>query len=174
MKILRSIFSSLTHKPITLRFPKRAPLPEKYRGPVRIDTSKCIGCGICVYVCAGSAIKLNAQGGGYEWAYDQGSCTFCEQCVHFCPVSALAMEARPAPPCIHRDELRQVHYMMYPMCPECGRLANTISDAVLTRAFGLITGEVRAWASLCDRCRRLHNQETLKLCYGAGSDNNGR
>ena len=174
MKILRHIFSNLTHKPMTLRFPKRAPLPEKYRGQVQIDTSKCIGCGICVYVCAGGAVKLAFQGAGYEWTYDQGSCTFCEQCVHFCPVSALAMGSGPTPSYIRRDELLQVHYMMYPVCPECGRPANAISDAVLTRAVGKITDEVRAWAGLCDRCRSIRNQETLKADYAARSQGDGR
>lgn len=174
MKILRSIFSNFVHKPMTLRFPKRAPLPGKYRGPMKLDIDKCIGCGICAYVCAGGAIELNIRREGYEWTYDQGSCTFCEQCVRFCPVSALTAETGPAQSYLLRDELKKTHYMKYPLCPECGRQSNIISDAVLTRVFARITDEVRAWASLCDRCRSIHNQETLRVGYAARSENNGR
>jgi len=174
MNILRVIFNNLVHKPITLRFPERAPLPEKFRGLVQIDTDKCIGCGICAYVCVDSAIKVTDHDDDYEWAYDPGFCTFCERCVQFCPVSALTMEAKPAPAYTRRDELQQIHHMTYPVCPECGQPAHAVSDVLLSQAFSKVTDEFREWVHLCDRCRRRRYQKMLKDGYKTRSQSNGR
>jgi len=174
MNILKVILGNLRHRPVTLPFPERAPLPAEFRGLVQMDTGQCIGCGICAYVCVDGAIKVSDHGGGYDWTYDPGACTFCERCVHFCPVSALTMEASPTPAYTRRQELQQIHHMMYPVCPECGRPAHPSSDAVLDRAFGKITDEMRDWIRLCDRCRGGRYQEMLKDSYKERSESSGR
>jgi electron transfer flavoprotein alpha subunit len=52
-------------------------------------TDKCIGCGVCVDVCAYSAIKL------FEGrAIVSGHCTVCGACAEVCPVDAVMIEGK--------------------------------------------------------------------------------
>jgi Ni,Fe-hydrogenase III small subunit/Pyruvate/2-oxoacid:ferredoxin oxidoreductase delta subunit len=71
----------------TTKFPVEIPvLPERYRGRLAIDASKCPdGCQECVEACPTNAIV--AKGG---LAVDLGKCLFCTACVEACPPGAIA------------------------------------------------------------------------------------
>lgn len=66
---------------------------ENYRGKLSFDSSACIGCGICIRVCAGDAItkEMKPIEGGQEisMTFDLTSCTFCGLCKDFCPKKAI-------------------------------------------------------------------------------------
>ena len=66
---------------------------ENYRGKLIFDENACIGCGICIRVCAGEAItkEVTPVEGGQEikMTFDLSSCTFCGLCTDFCPKSAI-------------------------------------------------------------------------------------
>ena len=66
-----------------------------YRGRIAYDPNKCIGCGMCVRVCAGKAITLTrtpAEGGeNITLTFDLGSCTFCNTCADFCNDNAITL-----------------------------------------------------------------------------------
>jgi len=156
-----------------LRFPQKVPTPLKFRGLVKLDTSKCIGCGICAYVCPDKAIEITGNQNYYEWNYTPGRCTFCERCVNYCPVSALNLESDPAPAYNHKDELKQTHRMSYPVCPECGQPALPVSETLLMQSFSQITDEMRDWIHLCERCRRRRYQKILKSSYQRGNNSRG-
>ena len=165
MNILELVFSNIRRKPVTLHFPKKVPTPLKFRGLVKLDTTKCIGCEICAYVCPDKSIEINGSQHYYEWSYNPGRCTFCERCINYCPVSALNMETEPAPSYKLRDELKQVHRMQYPVCPECGQAALPVSETLMIQTFNQITDEMREWIRLCERCRRRRYQKILKNSF---------
>ena len=68
---------------------------KNYRGKLTFDNEACIGCGICMRVCAGDAItkEMKPVEGGQEitMKFDLYSCTFCGMCKDFCPKKAIDM-----------------------------------------------------------------------------------
>ena len=68
---------------------------KNYRGKLTFDSEACIGCGICMRVCAGDAItkEMKPVEGGQEitMKFDLYSCTFCGMCKDFCPKKAIDM-----------------------------------------------------------------------------------
>ena len=66
-----------------------------YRGRIAYDPNKCVGCGMCVRVCAGKAIVLKrdpVEGGeNITLTFDLGSCTFCNTCADFCNEHAITL-----------------------------------------------------------------------------------
>ena len=68
---------------------------ENYRGKLSFDSNACIGCGICIRVCAAEAItkEIRPVEGGQEikMNFDLTSCTFCGLCKDFCPKKAIIL-----------------------------------------------------------------------------------
>src|SRR5512146_1799800 len=123
MNIFQIMFENLNQGPVTLRYPERAAVAEGFRGMVQNDSTCCIGCATCAYVCSPGAITVSDCGRSYEWAYDPGKCTFCERCVQYCPVDALGLQNQRPPIYQDRSELVQVLRLDYPLCPVCGQPA---------------------------------------------------
>lgn len=51
-----------------------------------IDTDECIGCGVCVDVCATGAIEIDD---GFCTVVDDSECKGCGECQEECPVNAI-------------------------------------------------------------------------------------
>ncbi|MBN2547350.1 MAG: 4Fe-4S binding protein [Spirochaetes bacterium] len=54
---------------------------------VKVDESKCTGCGVCADVCPMEAIKVNDKA-----KIDEDACTECGTCVDECPNGALSLD----------------------------------------------------------------------------------
>lgn len=69
--------------------------PESYRGKIKFDENSCIGCGMCIRVCAPEAItkKVEKLDGEEKVTmnFDLGSCTFCKMCEDFCPKKSIKL-----------------------------------------------------------------------------------
>lgn len=161
MNIFSILVKNLRMRPVTLRFPGEVPHPVDFRGPVKVQAEKCIGCGLCAYVCVSGAIRVIEHEDNCEWTYSPGRCTFCGQCVTVCPVEALRMEGRSAPSYFRAEALDEVHRVPYPPCPECGRPTPPVREAMLALAFKEITPEILARSQLCQRCRQRAAQRGL-------------
>jgi formate hydrogenlyase subunit 6/NADH:ubiquinone oxidoreductase subunit I len=55
-EILHIIGKNVTEKPETIRLPYRPPPPAGFRGLVLLDPQRCIGCGLCAYVCVSESV----------------------------------------------------------------------------------------------------------------------
>ena len=89
---ISNIFKSQYYRRKTIDEVKGA---ENYRGKLSFDSNACIGCGICIRVCAGDAItkEVKPVEGGQEITmnFDLASCTFCGLCKDFCPKKAITL-----------------------------------------------------------------------------------
>lgn len=63
--------------------------PEHFRGKIRYDKEKCIGCKLCLKVCPSAAIEFKED--EKKIKIYLARCTFCSQCNDICPVSCLSM-----------------------------------------------------------------------------------
>lgn len=73
---------------------KHSPV-EGYRGKIKFYPEKCVNCGMCIKVCAPSAIirttKEAKEGEVITFEFNMGSCTFCQMCSDFCARKAIEL-----------------------------------------------------------------------------------
>jgi formate hydrogenlyase subunit 6/NADH:ubiquinone oxidoreductase subunit I len=93
--MLGDISRSLFKRPITERYPfERKPTPERLRGHLMFDPSKCTGCKICVRDCPALGIELmvvDKVNKRFVMRFHTDRCTYCAQCVVSCNFDALGM-----------------------------------------------------------------------------------
>ena len=81
------------------------PPPPEFRGKIVYEMEKCVGCGLCIFVCPTKAIEFR-QCKKAELLHFKGEvklaapmkiriyvsrCCFCAQCVDICPRKCLSM-----------------------------------------------------------------------------------
>ncbi len=86
-EILRHIFK----KPATILYPaEKIDMPDKFRGKLKFDPKKCIGCKLCMRDCPTNAITIRKVAeNSFEAEIDLAKCIYCAQCVDSCPKKAL-------------------------------------------------------------------------------------
>jgi formate hydrogenlyase subunit 6/NADH:ubiquinone oxidoreductase subunit I len=63
--------------------------PDGFRGKIKYDKEKCIGCKLCIKVCPCNAIEFKEN--EKKIKIYLARCCFCSQCNDICPVSCLSM-----------------------------------------------------------------------------------
>ena len=96
-KMIPYILQMLVKKPETNMYPAvKAHSEENFRGALKFEQPKCIGCKICVRVCPSTAIEIERVTEGvpegqklFQAYVRMDRCIFCGQCVDSCPKKAL-------------------------------------------------------------------------------------
>jgi formate hydrogenlyase subunit 6/NADH:ubiquinone oxidoreductase subunit I len=93
--MLGDISRSLFKRPVTERYPfERRPTPERLRGQLTFEPSKCTGCKICVRDCPAAAIEIvvvDKVAKRFVMRFQGDRCTYCAQCVVSCNFDAIGM-----------------------------------------------------------------------------------
>ncbi|MCX7641597.1 MAG: 4Fe-4S binding protein [Elusimicrobiales bacterium] len=104
LRLLPEALRQLRKKPATVKYPfEKANLYPGFRGRIIFDTSKCIGCKMCIRVCPAKAIEIIQIGEEvktledgkqiitkkFECIMNLDRCIYCAQCVESCPKKAL-------------------------------------------------------------------------------------
>jgi len=94
-RLLRDMLRALFHRPVTRSYPsERRPAPERLRGALRFDPTRCTGCCLCVKDCPAQAIEVvmvDRAARRFVLRYHVDRCTFCAQCVQTCRFGCLQM-----------------------------------------------------------------------------------
>jgi hydrogenase-4 component H/formate hydrogenlyase subunit 6 len=106
MSILAMLWKNLRRGPVTLRFPARPRVTERFRGLVQFNPDLCTGCAICKLRCTSRAITYSAGKGEFYWSYDPAQCTFCGRCVEGCKAHALSQDEACPPVYTNLGELK--------------------------------------------------------------------
>lgn len=154
MNILTLIRRNWAQGPQTLRFPDRQPPAPGYRGRVQVDTALCVACGWCASVCVSGAIDVVSLTDHGVWDYDPGRCTYCGLCTAYCPMNALTQAPDHDPTCSTADGLGRRAVIQYRRCSQCGARQIPLGQAIVERAYGDTTPQIRQRLDLCSRCRR--------------------
>jgi len=93
--MLNDVVVSMFRRPFTELYPYRVkPAPDRLRGKLLWDESKCDGCKLCVRDCPARAIEvevIDRAANRYAYHYHLDRCIYCAQCVVSCPHHALSM-----------------------------------------------------------------------------------
>jgi NAD(P)H-quinone oxidoreductase subunit I len=108
--VLRSIFSP----PATREYPSvRKDAPERLRGKLTWDRSKCTGCSLCAKECPANAIEMiliDRASKRFVMRYHMDACTFCAQCVQNCRFNCIEMSNKEWELAALNKEAFTVHY----------------------------------------------------------------
>jgi len=84
-------------KPVTLQYPdERQVMPDRFRGFVHNDMTRCDSCNICAKLCPVDCIYIESEGKGKErmmtrYAIDYNKCIWCSLCTENCHTGSITM-----------------------------------------------------------------------------------
>ena len=92
-KMIPNLLRTMVRKPVTDLYPAtKAHVEKHFRGALKFDQQKCIGCNLCTRVCPSDAIEIvrvSPTEKVFQAYVHMDRCIFCGQCVDSCPKKAL-------------------------------------------------------------------------------------
>ena len=111
-KMMPELLRSIGRKAATVLYPAvKVQMPPSFRGKLKFDAAKCIGCKLCMRDCPSGAITIRKIGEKkFEAEIDISRCIFCAQCVDSCVKKALEATPEFELAQLKRDKMKCVYH----------------------------------------------------------------
>lgn len=121
MGLLKGLGITIKHtfeKEITGQYPEQMPvLPERFRGSLQFDFTKCIVCGMCTKVCPNKVLSIDSAKDEVTnkkklmtYTIDFQYCMFCNFCVENCPAHCLSFDHDFELAEYKREDIKRVYH----------------------------------------------------------------
>ncbi|MCX5866237.1 MAG: 4Fe-4S dicluster domain-containing protein [Proteobacteria bacterium] len=101
--------------------PEPNPPGDWFRGKIKVEVEKCIGCGGCANVCPARLIEINDSETARTLEYFLKRCTYCGRCAEVCPESAIKMSTEYQTATNDNNDLYIRTELYMGTCGRCGR-----------------------------------------------------
>ncbi|MDD2889579.1 MAG: 4Fe-4S binding protein [bacterium] len=164
---------ALVGGPYTTKYPyEQTPMAKEFRGILKCDSEKCIGCGACIEVCPAESRKLedDIKKENRKIIYYSDKCIFCGQCEAACPSEALKHINEFDLADVKRDSYTEVVEKALVFCEKCGKTISTkqhllwIADKVGELAYSNPT----LWIPLTRELNVVEHDKTNAYPYRSG------
>jgi formate hydrogenlyase subunit 6/NADH:ubiquinone oxidoreductase subunit I len=107
-KMFPFVFKTFFKKTATVLYPTVPKVAEKdFRGKLKFDQEKCIGCKMCMRDCPANAINIEkVEEKKFKATVCLDKCIYCAQCVDSCPKDALKSTTEFELANFNRDKLK--------------------------------------------------------------------
>ena len=151
MKFLKLFAVAKKAGTVTRKYPFEEPLiTEEFRGEIKIDPEKCVGCGACTLICPPSALTMRDEGNIRLIRYFVGRCIFCGMCAEVCPTNAITITKEFELATLDTDDLLRDLLHKRVKCRICGR--PFLTTKLIKYANKDIPGSDN-YADVCPECR---------------------
>jgi NADH-quinone oxidoreductase subunit I len=97
LKGMECTLRTMLRPAITVQYPdQKLTMPERWRGVLSLEVSKCLSCSACVRACPAQLLALQFHQGADKkrkldaLRWEGAACAHCDLCVEACPTDALA------------------------------------------------------------------------------------
>jgi hydrogenase-4 component H len=121
---------------VTAPFPLGAepnPPGKGFRGKIKLDPDRCIGCGGCANVCPPALIRIRDEGCRRFIERDLYRCIYCARCVDVCPEKALSFSPEYMLSTDRKEDLFISQELDMGTCQRCGRCFDKTIEHPLDR-----------------------------------------
>jgi hydrogenase-4 component H len=120
---LKQVLICLRAGRVTLPYPYKPSPPAKgFRGKLKVDIDKCIGCAGCANVCPSRAIEVTDFDNGWRRIqFHLTRCIYCGRCEEVCPEEAVKLTEEFELSTNAKEDLSSTVEIYMDTCQRCGR-----------------------------------------------------
>lgn len=165
---LGEAIKALIKGPYTTKFPYGPSIPvpaPRFRGILKCDTEKCMGCGACAEVCPADSRMIEdvKENKIRKVIYLSDKCIFCGQCEIACPSEALKHITEYDLADFKRDGYTEIVEKELVFCDKCGEIITTKQHLlwIANKVNELAYSNPTLWLSLANELKAVDHDKNV-------------